>query len=75
MEPTWGQCYKKFLRNLQIFVVSKSVCKTRLEKLAVDKHSSLLRKNLIYGREKFYNIGPERSHSKVAVMVVNIRLG
>jgi hypothetical protein len=32
--------------------------KTRLERLARDKNSSLLRKFVNYGREKFYNIGP-----------------
>ncbi len=31
---------------------------TRLEKLARDKHSSLLRKYLNYGRNKFYSTGP-----------------
>ncbi len=28
------------------------------EKLTNDKHSSLLRKSVIYGQKKFYNIGP-----------------
>jgi hypothetical protein len=32
--------------------------KTRLERLAWDKHSSLLRKLVNYGRKKFYRIGP-----------------
>ncbi len=32
---------------------------TALEKFARDKHSSLLRKLINYGRKKFYNIGPE----------------
>jgi hypothetical protein len=31
---------------------------TRLEKLARDKHSSVLPKFVNYGRKKFYNIGP-----------------
>jgi hypothetical protein len=31
---------------------------TRLESLARDKHSSLLRKSVNYDRKKFYNIGP-----------------
>jgi hypothetical protein len=31
---------------------------TRLERLARDKHSSLLRTLINYGRKKFYNIGP-----------------
>jgi hypothetical protein len=28
-----------------------------LEKLTNDKHSSLLRKSVIYGQKKFFNIG------------------
>jgi hypothetical protein len=32
--------------------------KTKLERLARYKHSSLLRKFVTYGRKKFYNIGP-----------------
>ncbi len=31
---------------------------TRLESLTRDKHSSLLRKSVNYGRKKFHNIGP-----------------
>jgi hypothetical protein len=31
---------------------------TRLEKLAMDKHYSLLRKTVNYGFEKFYDTGP-----------------
>ncbi len=31
---------------------------TRLERLVWDKHFSLLRKSVNYGRKKFYNIGP-----------------
>ncbi len=32
--------------------------KTRLERLARDKHSSLLQKSVNYGQKKFNNIGP-----------------
>ncbi len=41
-------------------VGSGLTCKhyTRLEKFASDKHSSLLRKFVNYGRKKFYNIDP-----------------
>jgi hypothetical protein len=41
-------------------VGSGLVCnhKIRLERLARDKHSSLLRKYINYGHKKFYNIGP-----------------
>jgi hypothetical protein len=31
---------------------------TRLERLAMDKHSSLLRTFVNYGHKKLYNIGP-----------------
>jgi hypothetical protein len=31
---------------------------TRLERLARDKHSSVLQKFVTYGCKKFYNIGP-----------------
>ena len=31
---------------------------TRLERLARDKHSSLLRKSVNYGHKKFYNTSP-----------------
>ncbi len=37
--------------------------KTRMERLAKDKHSSLLQKFVTYGRKKFDRIGPwSRSH-------------
>ncbi len=50
-----GQCYKTFFgSNLQIFALSYSVCKNRLEKLARDKRSSLLRILINYGGKKFY---------------------
>jgi hypothetical protein len=34
----------------------------RLERLARDKHSSLLQKTVNYGRKKFYNIGPRQDY-------------
>ncbi len=46
---TSAQCCKSiFARNLRIFVVSQSVCKTRLTMLASDKHSSILREFVNY---------------------------
>ncbi len=36
-----------------------------LERPAKDKHSSLLRKFLNYGRKKFYNIGPKNVAKRV----------
>jgi hypothetical protein len=53
------QCYNTFyVRNLQIFVLSESVCQTRPEKLTNDNHSSLLRKSVIYGKRSFITLGP-----------------
>jgi hypothetical protein len=37
---------------------------TRLEKLARDKHSIILRKSINYGQKKFYNIGPRSQFFK-----------
>ncbi len=37
---------------------------TRLERLARDKHSSLLQKFVNYGQKKFYNIGPRADDIK-----------
>ncbi len=34
----------------------------RLEKLASDKHTGLLRKFVNYGRKKFYYMGPGKSY-------------
>ncbi len=54
-----GQCYKTFLvHNLQIFILSLSVCQTRFEKFARDKHSSLLQKSVNHDCKRFYNIEP-----------------
>ncbi len=51
---SWGQCYKTFfVSDLRIFALSQSVFQTRLEKLTNDKHSSLLRKSVIYGQKSF----------------------
>jgi hypothetical protein len=36
-----------FVCDLQIFILSQSVCQTRLEKLTADKHPTLLRKSII----------------------------
>jgi hypothetical protein len=47
-----GQSHKTFyVSNLRIFVLSKSICKNRLEKLARDKHSSLLLKLVNYKQD------------------------
>jgi hypothetical protein len=69
----WDQCYQTFYsRDLQIFVISLSVCickvltawsnalpgNIRLDRLARDKHSSLLRKICKLRTKMFNNIGP-----------------
>jgi len=60
---SWGQCYKTFYgRDLHIFALSQSVCKTRLEKFANGKHSSLLRKFVNYGQKCFITLGPGLTH-------------
>ncbi len=49
---TGGQSYKTFYgRNLQIYTLSQSVCQPKMEKLAKDKHSSLVRKFVNYGHK------------------------
>jgi hypothetical protein len=40
------------------FCTKIEVCWTRLEKLARDKHSSLVQKFVNYEQKKFYDIGP-----------------
>ncbi len=56
-----GYSYKTFfVRDLQIFVLSQSVCCTRLKKLTKYKHSSLLRKTVIYGQKSFLALVPGR---------------
>ncbi len=43
---------------------------TRLERLARNKHTSLLRKSVNYGRKKFYSTGPWRqSHKNIYVIL------
>ncbi len=50
----------KNVSDLLIFVLNKRVCWTRLEKLAKDKYSSLLRKLAKYGQKSFITLGPGR---------------
>jgi hypothetical protein len=51
-----GKCFKTFV-VCDLRICAKLVfVKTKLEKLARDKHSSLLRKFVIYGHKSFYNI-------------------
>jgi hypothetical protein len=48
-----------FMNNIHLFRVDLTgKYWTRLETLARDKHSSLLRTFANYGREKFHSIGP-----------------
>ncbi len=54
-----GQCYKTFLVcDLHIFVLSSTVCRTRLEKLTSDKHSILLRIFVNYRQKSFITLTP-----------------
>jgi hypothetical protein len=56
---TSGQCYKSFsVHDLQIFILSQSVCYTRPEKLTSYKDSTLLQKSEIYGQKSFITLGP-----------------
>jgi len=44
----WGQCYKTFFaRKLLIFILSLSVCWTKMEKLTEDQYSCLFKKSVI----------------------------
>jgi hypothetical protein len=49
---------KLFTDVIYEFLYLASVYLTRIDKLARDKHSSLLQKFVNYGRKTFYNIGP-----------------
>jgi hypothetical protein len=49
---------KLFVRYLQIFVLSSSVCPWEAYPSLSNKHSSLVRKCVSYGQRLFYNIGP-----------------
>ncbi len=42
----------------------------RLERLAKDKHSSLLRKSVNYGRSKFYDTGSRSSISERSIFLM-----
>ncbi len=48
-----------FVPDLRIFVLSKSVGWTRMEKFTKDKHSSLLRKSVIMDKKSFITLGPD----------------
>ncbi len=55
----WGECYRTLLSLIyKRFVLSQSVCQTRVEKFAWNKCSILLRKFVNYGRKKFITFTP-----------------
>jgi len=57
--PSWGHCYKTFyVCNLRIFILSSSICENRLEKLVMNKHSTLLQKLVNYGQNSFITLSP-----------------
>ncbi len=47
----------------------------QLEKLAKDKHSSLLQKFVNYGQKKFYNIGPSYTPVLDSNMSITVTYG
>ncbi len=56
---TWSQCYKTFyVRNLRTFALSQSVCQPPVEKFFKVKHTTLLRKCIIYGQKSFITLAP-----------------
>jgi hypothetical protein len=55
----WANVIKLFCPWFMDFCTRlESICKTRLEKFTKDKHSSLLRKSVIYGQKSFLTLGP-----------------
>ncbi len=65
---TWVQCYKTFLPVIyDFFIISSSVCYTRLQKLAKYKQSSLLQKIIAYGQESFVKLAPDHPRPLVNV--------
>ncbi len=50
---------KLFVRNLPILVLNDSACYARLEKLANDKHSSLLQKLVNYSCKSQITVSPD----------------
>ncbi len=56
--PSGANVVILFPRDLGIFILSYSVCLTRLEKLASDKHSSLLQKFVNHDKKSFITLGP-----------------
>ncbi len=59
VNDSWGQCYKTFLVcNLQVFVMSWSVCPWQAFQVYSNKQCSLVQKSVNHRPIKFYNIGP-----------------
>ncbi len=70
----WAQCYKTFVtHNLQIFVISWSVCHWWAFPVHTNKHSSLVRKSVNHGQKRFYNIGPA-AHCHKTFFVRNLQI-
>ncbi len=61
---------KLFVRYLRIFVLSQSVCQTRLENIARNKHSSLLRKLVKYRQKSIITFGPRYNALKLFTSVI-----
>ncbi len=55
----WTQSYKTFYRrDLRIFKLTTVFVRLDWKKLTNDKHSSLLRKSVIYGQKSFITLSP-----------------
>ncbi len=72
---SWAQCYKtSFVCDLHIFVLNQSVLLHYPEKLTNDKHSSLLRKFVIYRQKSFITLTPVACTIKVLQLLFTIVL-
>jgi hypothetical protein len=60
-----------FACNLRIFVLSKSVCQTRLKSLPGTKHSISLQKRINYGEKSFITLGPGLNVIKLFMSVIS----
>ncbi len=80
LESVYQPCLKFATKSTVYLSVAVERCSTprqatdlrhihqiRLERLARDKHSSLLRKLVNYGRKKFYEIGPRCKQTQLLV--------
>ncbi len=55
---SWGQCYETFIRNLRIFVISWSVCWTRLKSLPRTKTLAVTKICKLQNVKSFITLAP-----------------